>query len=71
MDRKTIEALKKFVKFLEDESNRDVSSQFMTGVMAGHIDSLDEFKRIMRDSGCTTPTEYVEITGEWEEGAEL
>lgn len=71
MDRKTIEALKSYVRFLEEESNRETSSDFMDGVKAGYIDALDEFKIKLDESGCVTPTEFAEITGEWEEGAEL
>ena len=71
MDRKTIEALKSFVKYLEEESNRETSSDFMDGVKAGYIDALDEFKIILDESGCVTPTESAEITGEWEEGAKI
>lgn len=71
MDRKTIEALKSFVKYLEEESNRETSSDFMVGVKAGYIDALDEFKIKLDESGCVTPTEFAEITGEWEEGAEI
>lgn len=73
MDRKTIEALKSYVKFLEEESNRELeaSSDFMDGVKAGYIDALDEFKRVLDENECVLPTEYAEITGEWEEGAEI
>lgn len=71
MDRKTIEALKSFIKYLEEESNRETSTDFMEGVKAGYIDALDEFKIKLDESGCVTPTEFAEITGEWEEGAEL
>ena len=71
MDRKTIEALKSFVKYLEEESNRETSSDFMDGVKAGYVDALDEFKRVLGENECVLPTEYTEITGEWEEGAEI